>query len=55
MKNSSLHWVVYSQNNVLMFHIFLYYCIKIDLGIEIEGLDSFYLRELGNLYVTSGF
>ena len=38
-----------------MFHIFLYYCIKINKCIEAEGLDKLYLNKLSNLYVAKDF
>lgn len=35
--------------------MFLYYCIKVNLGLEIEGIEELYLRQLGSFYVSSGF
>ena len=39
LKSSAISHVVYNENHLLMLHIFIYYCIKVEHRIELEGLD----------------
>lgn len=55
IKNLDLHALVYCEKNISVLHIFLYYCIKVNLELDIEGVEELYLKQLGSFYVSTGF